>query len=266
MGKLLRLRSGRSIYYSEKGTGPCVLCLHGLGGGSYFFAGLAEALQDAYRTVAIDLPGCGFSPPGASGFSFDDCAEVVEELLREELGETIAIIGHSMGTIVALKLAARLPVSGFVFVGGLPEPIPEAQSRLRERARDIRERGMAGIGDLTIPIVFSEASRRAIPDKVAMYHRLLELNPPEYYAQAAHALSEASAWDTVSGVLVPCLAITGSQDRYAPPPAVKEFVRHLPGPAQYCEIEECGHMPFFEKPDLFASVVRGFLDGLHASR
>lgn len=260
VGKLLGLPSGRSIYCSEKGAGPSVLCLHGLGGGDYFFAGLADALQDAYRTVAVDLPGCGFSPPNASGFSFDDCADVVEELIQQQLGERPAILGHSMGTIVALKLAARLRVSGLIFVGGLPQPIPEAQQRLRQRAREIRKRGIAGIGDLTIPIVFSEASRRAIPDKVAMYHRLLELNDPEKYAQASQALSEAKEWELASTVSVPCLAITGSEDRYAPPAAVKEFVSRLPGPVEYCEIEECGHMPFFEKPNVFESLVLRFLD------
>lgn len=261
MGTLVKLGSGRSLYYVEKGNGPTLLCLHGLGGGSYFFAGLADSLGDSFRTIAVDLPGCGFSPGGASGFSIEDCVEVLEELIRDKLGEGTAILGHSMGTIIGLKLAARDSVqpSRLIFVGGLPEPTPEAQKRLRERACEVRERGMAGVGDITMPIVFSGRSLRTIPDKVAMFHRLLELTDPVEYARAADALAGASAWDCVSRVSVRCLAITGSEDRYAPPSFVKAFVNRLTAPVRYCELEDCGHMPFFERPDVFEQMIRDFL-------
>ncbi len=262
MGELVKLASGRSVYCIEKGTGATLLCLHGLGGASYFFSALAGSLADAFRTVAVDLPGCGFSPAPASGFSIEDCVEVLEELIRQEIRDAVSILGHSMGTIMALKLAARgsVPVSSLIFVGGVPEPIPEAQKRLRERALEVRERGMRGVGDVTMPIVFSAASLQTVPDKVAMYHRLLELNDPIGYAGAADALAHSSARDCISKIRVPCLAMTGSEDHYAPPSFVKEFVTQLAGSVQYCEMKDCGHMPFFEKPDLFAATIRRFLE------
>ncbi|RPJ60560.1 MAG: alpha/beta fold hydrolase [Acidobacteria bacterium] len=262
VGNVLKLGSGRSVYCLEKGTGPSLLCLHGLGGGSYFFSSLAGALADRFRTVAVDLPGCGFSPASASGFSIEGCVEILEELVRERMSEGVTILGHSMGTIIGLKLAARgsIPVFRLIFVGGLPEPIPEARKRLRERAREVRERGMAGVGDVTMPIVFSGASLRRVPDKVAMYHRLLELNDPIEYARTADALAQASARDSVPKISAPCLAVTGSEDHYAPPAFVKQFVEQLRGPVQYKEIEDCGHMPFFEKPEMFEATVRSFLE------
>jgi 3-oxoadipate enol-lactonase len=259
---ILNFGASRALYYSEKGTGPPLLCLHGLGGGSYFFSGLADALQDTFRVVAIDLPGCGLSPSDPSGFSFKNCVEVVRELILERFGGGVAILGHSMGTIVGLKLATAgsVRVSRLIFVGGLPRPIPEAQRRLRQRARRSRERGMVEVAEATMAVVFSPASIRALPDKVAMYRRLLELHDPLKYAQAAEALSRVNAWETVGQIRVPCLAITGSDDLYAPPSAVKEFVGQLPGQVQYHEIEECGHLPFFEKPDDFQQIVRRFLE------
>ncbi len=263
MGQLHFLPSGRSIHCTDNGAGagPGLLCIHGLGGGSYFFAGLAAALQSSFRVLSVDLPGCGLSPAAPAGFSFDDCGLVIEELVREAMDEPIAVLGHSMGAIIALKLASRrvVTVDRLIFVGGVAEPIPDAQGRLRQRARDIRGRGMAGVGDLTMPIVFSAKTVRTMPGLVAMYHRLLELNDPIAYAQAAEALSKASAADTLSTISVPCLAVTGSEDRYAPPAAVKAFVSRLRGPAEYREIEDCGHMPFFEKPETFEDIVREFL-------
>jgi len=261
VGRLHNLSSGRTVYCTENGTGPALLCLHGLGGGSYFFSSLADSLANSFRTVAVDLPGCGFSPSSASGFSFEDCGEVLDELIKESLGGGVTILGHSMGAIIGLMLASgkSASVARLIFVGGLPEPIPEARKRLGERAREVRERGMQGIGDVTMPIVFSKASLQKIPDKVAMYHRLLELNDPVMYADAAEALSRASARDLVSRVAVPCLAITGTEDHYAPPAYVQEFVKQLPGRVEYCELKDIGHMPFFETPETFEGIVRQFL-------
>jgi 3-oxoadipate enol-lactonase len=263
MGKLDTLPSGRRIYWTEKGTGPELLCLHGLGGGSYFFSGLAEHLSDAFRVLAVDLPGCGFTPAGPSGFSFEDCADGVQELILQRMTTPVTILGHSMGTILCLMLAARNPALAdrLIFVGGVPEPTLETRVRLADRARLVREQGMPGIGDLTMPVVFAEKSLRAIPDKVGMYHRLLEQHAPQDYADAAEALSRASASEHVSKVSVPCLVITGAHDRYAPPAVVKEFVGKLPVPVKYCEIEDSGHMPFFEEPEIFEQIVREFLCG-----
>jgi 3-oxoadipate enol-lactonase len=263
MGAVDSLPSGRRIYWTEKGTGPELLCLHGLGGGSYFFTGLAEQLSDALRVVAVDLPGCGFSPAGPSGFSFEDCAETIEELILERLNKPATILGHSMGTILCLMLAARNPslADRLIFVGGLPEPTLETCAPLQDRARVVRERGMAGVGDLTMPVVFAESSLRRIPDKVGLCHRLLELNDPRNYADAAEALARASASEHVSKVSVPCLVVTGSEDRYAPPGVVKEFVERLPGPVEYHEIKNCGHMSFFEEPEALERMVREFLSG-----
>ncbi len=261
MGQLRRLLSGREIYCTETGAGPALVCIHGLGGGSYFFAGLAAALQPGFRVLSVDLPGCGLSPAAPAGFSFDDCVVMIEDLVRGTTDKPVAVLGHSMGAIIGLKLAGRrtVPVDRLIFVGGLDEPVPDAQKRLRERAREVHDRGMAGVGDLTMPIVFSADTLRKMPGLVAMYHRLLELNDPNTYARAAEELSNASAADTLSGISVPCLAVTGSEDRYAPPAAVKAFVSRLRGPAEYREIEGCGHMPFFEKPEIFEEIVRGFL-------
>ena len=63
----------------------------------------------------------------------------------------------------------------------------------------------------------------------------------------------------VSSVRVPCLAVTGVDDQYAPPDAVAAFVQGLPQPAPVEVIEACGHLPFLEQPDAFARLVEAFL-------
>jgi 3-oxoadipate enol-lactonase len=91
-----------------------------------------------------------------------------------------------------------------------------------------------------------------------MFQRLLAQSDAEGYAQTALALANASAAEVVPKIRVPCLCITGSEDRYGPPAAVRPFAESIPA-AVYRELPDCGHMPFFENPDTFNDIVQDFL-------
>jgi 3-oxoadipate enol-lactonase len=268
MGQFL-LDSGDPLYLDEygdpgraSGARPTLVCLHGLGGGGYFFAGIAHSLSSAGQHVLCpDLPGSGLSLRGNGPVTFDRFADVVVQLIeRQNAPGPVALMGHSMGTIIALRVYARIPdrIGSMIFVGGLAAPLPEAQARLRDRAALARSAGMSAVAASIIPVVFAGRSLAAIPDKVAMFQRLLAQSDPEGYAQTALALAAASATEVVGQVRVPCLCVTGTEDRYAPPAAVRPFAESLPG-AVYRELPECAHMPFFEAADAFNGIVGGFL-------
>jgi len=266
MSDFLTLDTGDRIHVDEYGGAaaagrrPALVALHGLGGGGYFFAGLGRAQAARNRRVICpDLPGSGWSPRGDRPVTLDRCADAVVELIVRRAaaaGEPVDLMGHSMGTIVALKVYARIPgrVRSLIFVGGLPAPLPEVRARLRDRAALARSSGMAAVAPTIIPIVFARRSLDAIPDNVAMFERLLAGSDPEGYAQTAEALADASAADVVAGVRIPCLCVTGTEDRYAPPAAVRAFAGSIPG-GRFRELPGCGHMPFFEAPDAFDRVV-----------
>jgi 3-oxoadipate enol-lactonase len=240
--------------------GFTLVALHGLGGGGYFFSGLGRSIGFGGRVICPDMPGSGFSERGKHPVSFDRFADVIVQLIGRKTKGPVALMGHSMGTIVALKIYSSIPsrICSMVFVGGLPAPLPEARNRLRDRASVARSMGMAAVAPTLVPIVFSRRSFDSIPDKATMFHRLLALNDPEGYAQTALALADASAAEVVPNVRVPCLCITGTEDRYAPPSAVRDFAVSIPGTG-YHELPDCAHMPFFEAPEAFSVIVEQFL-------
>jgi pimeloyl-ACP methyl ester carboxylesterase len=248
------------------GGGPALVCLHGLGGGGYFFAGLGRAQQRqsqparARHVLCPDLPGSGFSPRGERPVTLDRFADAVIQLIERRTAGPVALLGHSMGTIIALRVYARIPdrIGSLLFVGGLPAPLPEARDRLRDRAALARHAGMPAVAPTIVPVVFAGRSLDAMPDKVAMFQRLLAHSDPEGYARTALALADATAVEVVPNVRVPCLCLTGTEDRYAPPAAVRAFADSIPG-ATYQELPGCGHMPFFEDPGAFDRSVEGFL-------
>ena len=58
---------------------------------------------------------------------------------------------------------------------------------------------------------------------------------------------------------VACLVITGEEDRYAPPDAIRTFARDLPAATRIEIMRDCGHLPFLEDPAACAALIQAFL-------
>jgi pimeloyl-ACP methyl ester carboxylesterase len=253
--------SGSRIHVEDAGKGPVVLAVHGLAGGAYFFGGLTKRLQSDYRIVSIDLPGTGRSA-GPSSYSMESWIGDLGELVAKHIDKPVVILGHSMGTIVALKAWAAWPqyIRGLVFVGGLPKVRPLIHQRLTHRLDTLAgANDLIGFGEQVSPGVFSALTLREKPEVVGSFERLYEINSVETYHICCRILLDANAEAIVPSIAVPCIGITGDEDQYAPPDAVAAFLQHVPRPAKLHVIPGCGHLPFFEVPELFASTVKSFL-------
>jgi pimeloyl-ACP methyl ester carboxylesterase len=254
------------MYLEDAGAGPCVLALHGLGGGAHFFSGFARRLQPSYRVLSMDLPGTGRSaaegPP-----SIDNWVDRLGRLIDEQGAAPVVLLGHSMGTIVALHAYAAWPdrIKALVFVGGLPRVRPPNRERLTARLAALEGvRDLAGWGSSVSPGVFSPATLAGQPELVALFERLFETQSLDAYVASTRVLLDADATHLIGSVRVPCLAVTGVDDQYAPPDAVAAFVQGLAPHARLEVIEACGHLPFLEQPEKFATVIDTFLRGLRA--
>jgi pimeloyl-ACP methyl ester carboxylesterase len=102
---------GVRSFVREQGTGPAVLCIHGMIGSSFLYRKvLAELAARGLRGVAVDLPGFGLAdrPPGFD-YSWtglgEFCAAAVDEL---GLGEFHLVV-HDIGGPVGFELAAAVP-------------------------------------------------------------------------------------------------------------------------------------------------------------
>lgn len=255
--------SSTRLFVQEWGEGLPLICLHGLGGGGHFFAPLGAALAAGAHVVAPDLPGCGHST-AASPFSFDACAEAVVALAAQRRWTNACLLGHSMGTIVALEVARRAPAvaGGLVFVGGLPEAPPPAKARLTARVAQVERGGMAGLSQEVVDANFSRPTRGEQPGLTACFGRAFELQPAARYVEATRALARWTARPLPALEGVPCLVVTGEEDGYAPPDAARGFARTLPEGTRVEVLAGCGHLPFLERPAEFADLIRGFLEEL----
>jgi magnesium chelatase accessory protein len=96
-------------HVQEMGQGPELLLLHGAGGAVHSWRGLMPLLADHYRVIAVDLPGHGFTrSPHAARSSLDSMGQDLEKLIASEGWQPAAVIGHSAGGALALRLSQSL--------------------------------------------------------------------------------------------------------------------------------------------------------------
>src|SRR3979411_1746084 len=88
---------------------PPVLLLHGLGVGGSIWQAFARRLLPHLAAVAPDLRGHGHSDAPPSGYSPTDYATDLIALIEAELEPRVPLVGHSLGALVGLKLAALRP-------------------------------------------------------------------------------------------------------------------------------------------------------------
>ncbi len=266
---LFTAKSGSVLHFEDYGNGPPVLALHGIGGGTYFFSGLAKRLgtqtEKHHRILSVDLPGTGNSTSSTHPMTLESWIADLGDFVERHIGEPIVILGHSLGTILALKAYATWPqhIRGLLFVCGLPKARAPIHEKLTARAESIDRDGIAGWGPKVSPGVFSAASLRMHPEIVGMFERLFEEQEPSSYTRSIEVLLAADLNAVVPTVMVPTAGVFGAEDLYAPPDAVAEFLARLPRPCRALTLEGSGHMPFFEEPERFAAAVDAHLRHLH---
>lgn len=135
---------GARLHVVDRGQGPALLLVHGLGGQLRNFSRLLEPLAARHRVVLVDRPGSGYSiPAGAVQPSLAEQARSLASLI-DRLGlDRPVVVGHSLGGALALVLALDHPASvgGLALLAPFTRPmteVPAAFALLALRSRPLR--------------------------------------------------------------------------------------------------------------------------------
>ena len=256
----------------EAGTGPPILMLHGLGGTKASFLPSIAALAPSFRTIAVDMLGCGDSdkPLGASygpAFQAGSIAALLDAL---EL-ERAHFVGHSMGGRVAMELGFLHPQR----IHGLVLMTP-AMAWLRDRRwapylRLIRPE--LGLIQLAPRAVVDQFVRRMVPgadspwaasgiDEFVRVFATARGRAAFYAAARSIYLDEPHGddgfWTRLRELAPESLFIWGRHDRLIPTSFMRHVERALPA-ARHVELN-CGHIPQIERPRETHAAIARFLD------
>lgn len=115
--------NGINLHFAMAGSGPAILLVHGWLGSSHHWRRLMPLLANRHTVVAVDARGYGESDKPYAGYDGRTIAADLLALIEALRLEQVIVVGHDMGALPALLLAAEHPraVAGLVYVD---EPLP----------------------------------------------------------------------------------------------------------------------------------------------
>jgi pimeloyl-[acyl-carrier protein] methyl ester esterase len=260
------LSTGVALEVEEFGSGPPVVLVPGGAMTHRVWDHQVGALRRRYRSLAVDLRGSGASDKPPSGYSVDHFATDLAALI-EQLGlERPVVVGHGLGSHVALRLAATRPglVAGLALVSAAPWFVGERQDAAGGFPEDLWKRMQGGA-----------ARNRAQADldliDEAFFHgdlgegmRLWCLGmaaewPLAVFAQLAETLPQLDHRGVVASIDVPVLLLHGRHDEKTRYDGATYLLEHLPR-ARLVTLQQSAHCPHLEEPGRLNEALLEFLE------
>lgn len=254
------------------GQGPdLVLLLHGIGGGQAMWdeagSGTLQALADAgLRALALDFPGYGGSV-GLQPVSLARMVDAVTALIRTYAPRRVALVGHSMGGMVAQEVVARRPdlVHKLVLCGTSAafgrrtdgrSADAWAQQFIAQRTAPLDAgQTMAQMAATLVPQMVGPGS---LPEGVRLAEFCMGRVPAATYRRALGCLVSFDRLSALTRIRVPTLLVGGEFDRVAVPVVMKQVAQAIPH-GRYVELAGIGHLMNQEAPDEFDRLLLDFL-------
>ena len=253
---------GSDIAYVEiAGREPALLLVHGFTDTSRSFSLMAAHLAGR-RLVIPDLPGHGASPAGPHDMTPAGLARALAGLIEGLKLNRPIVVGHSLGGMIAVELAASRPEA----VGGLVL----LATTLRAEIGDADPMA-TGVLSLTDPIspadpfyaYWHACEAPMAPDFLAHAAAEASAMPAARWRAVFAALRHADLTESAGRIKASTLIVSGGRDPLFDR-AHRDRLRSAIPAASFVEADRCGHNVHWEAPALVAGAVLGHVEALAA--
>jgi pimeloyl-ACP methyl ester carboxylesterase len=256
-------RDGVKLYYEREGRGePPLVFVHGWCCDHTVFAPQFEHFASAHDVISVDLRGCGASDRPEGGYDVPNLADDLAWLCDEVRISGPIVVGHSLGGMIAIELAARHPAVPRAVVAVDPGPI----NPLPETTRVWQ-----GFAD-QLETAEGEAVRRAwveeafLPADTSDRRRgLVETMCSVPLSVAAAGMRGILSWNGVSALAlcrVPALVVASRPGRSNDPARLLPLKPDL----QFGMTVGAGHFNHLEVPEQVIPMVERFISNAIESR
>jgi len=238
------------VNYREAGAGTPLVLIHGNWATSSWWEPTLARLQPGRYAVAYDMRGRGATRGRDSDYSIASLAADLLALV-DALGlGRIDLVGHSLGSCVAMEFALAhadrlrsLVVVSPGWIDGMPGAyaVPERQRQLKDD-----------------PVFLETALRAIVPGAPNddYWRRLVREGGEQSLAAALALLPSLTDWkpgDAVGSIAVPRVVISGALDLFTGGPNATRVASALG--CELVTMANVGHGPMIEAPDDFARIL-----------
>ncbi len=260
--------NGLKIHFYRTGSDkPALVLLHGITDSAKCWPRLVQHLGDEFDMVMVDARGHGLSEAPERGYSFDEqAADVVALLTALELHQPV-LLGHSMGAMTAIALAASSPGSVRALI--LEDPPLSAKGQISLDESELWRKEAHN----KIKKMQSQALSEIISDRRGQAPNWSE---GEFmpWAEAKHqvspnvveiAFSLQLPWRSIfKQIACPTLLLTADPDDGGRvTPEIADEASALLSNGQVVYIQDAGHNIRRDQFDKYLAVVRDFLEEIY---
>ena len=260
--RIIKLRNGITLDYAVQGDakGPAIVMLHGAGDSWHSFARVLPFIPARYRVYAVTLRGHGLSDHPGSGYSRAEFADDILDFLDQLQIRHATLVGHSLGSFVAQKVAEQDNghLDRLVLIGSGPGT-PRAGSSDAEITSPFAK--------LTDPIPYTfardfQASTIYFPVP-AWFFEMMVAEAQRVPAATWHGLGASiragESLDQLKKIRVPTLLLWGEKDSIFHREDQETLIKNIPH-ASMKAYPETGHALHWERPREFATDLLAFIE------
>lgn len=252
---------GQKITYTDTGSGPVVVLLHGLGGDLRNWAFNVPALAEHFRVVAPDQIGFGRSDKPLINYRVATYVDFLDKFLDELKITRVSLVGNSLGGWIAAAYALRHPARverlALVDAAGFAPPKefdlaalnglnPSTRDQMRQLMKLVFFNKVLFASDAAIDAMLTQ--RLTAGDGYTIQNLVESINRREDVLDGK-----------LSAIKQPVLLVWGRDDGLTPLAREgQKFKQEIPG-AQLVVFDSCGHIPMFEKAAEFNAALLKFL-------
>ena len=247
---------GVKVRIFGSGDGPAILFLHGATGvppqGPFF-----EALGEGHRLIIPEHPGFGASEAPKWIRAVPEVALHYLDLLDALDLKEVALVGQSLGGWIASEIAVRSTKR-------LRSLTLMAPVGLRVRGTPIADNFMWSPQEAVRNVFHNQELAEQVLQR-PISEEQADLNLASQFMAAR--LGWEPRWHNpvlerwLHRIDVPTQIVWGAQDRFVPPSYAQRWGELIPG-SRVALVDECGHLPFAEKPQETARIVRNFIESV----
>lgn len=263
-------RGGLELWVEQRGEGPDVLLIAGLGDPVEAWQFQLDGLSDRYRLTGFDNRGAGRSPLPDGPLSVATMADDAAAVLRALDVPTAHVAGFSGGSVIAQELALRHPelVRSLVLVSTWARPdayfhsVARSWRWMAQAAPSERDFLEAFLVWIYTPRAHADGTvQQIIEEMLAFPHK----SATEAIQRTLDAFIAHETAGRLHEIAVPTLVMAGQQDIVTPPRYGQLVADEIPD-AQFVVLDEEAHQPFQEAPDDFNARVDAFWREVEARR